>query len=64
MNVKVGLAPWKVQKRHQYFQQKNIMYGALSISKGPKGETLAFVGTIDSDCTKFFSDCKFGIKSQ
>lgn len=40
------------------------MYGALSISKGSKGYTLAFVGTINSDCTRVFSDCKVGVKSK
>lgn len=40
------------------------MYGALSISKGSKGYTLAFVGTINGECTKVFSDCKVGIKDK
>jgi hypothetical protein len=47
MNVKVGAVPWQVQKRHDYLRKKNLMYGALSISKGSKGNTLAFVGTIN-----------------
>jgi hypothetical protein len=37
------------------------MYGAISISKGAKGETLAFVGTINDDCTRVFSDCKVSL---
>lgn len=41
-----------------------MMYGALSISKGKKGNTLAFVGTINSECTKVYSDCKVGIKDK
>lgn len=64
MNVKVGAAPWEVQKRHDYFKKKNMMYGALSISKGKKGNTLAFVGTINDECTKVISDCKIGIKDK
>lgn len=44
MNVKAGGVPWEVQKRHEYFKKKNVMYGALSISKGSKGYTLGFVG--------------------
>lgn len=64
MNIKVGCVPWKVDKTNNYFNKKNVMYGALSISKGSKGNTLAFVGTINSDCTKVFSDCKVGIKSK
>lgn len=64
MNVKVGFCPWQVQKKHPYFKGKSMMYGALSISKGQKGYTLAFVGTTNSDCTKVFSDCKTGLKSK
>jgi|694.fasta_scaffold49994_2 hypothetical protein len=48
MNIKVGAVPWQVEKRHEYFKNRNIMYGALSISKGKKGNTLAFVGTINN----------------
>lgn len=64
MNIKVGAVPWEVQKNHEYFKDKNLMYGALSISKGDKGHTLAFVGTINSQCTKVFSACKYGIKDK
>lgn len=35
------------------------MYGGLSISKGIKSQTLAFVGTINSECTRVFSACKY-----
>lgn len=48
MNVKVGATPWAVQTKHDYFRKKNVMYGAISISKGTKGNTLAFVGTINN----------------
>jgi hypothetical protein len=58
MNIKVGSVPWEVQKRHPYFKGKSMMYGALSVSKAKKGYTLAFIGTINSECTKIFSDCK------
>lgn len=64
MNIKVGAVPWEVQKNHDYFKGRNLMYGALSISKGQKGHTLAFVGTINSECTKVFSACKYGIKDK
>lgn len=40
------------------------MYGALSISRGKKGNILAFVGTTSNDCTKVYSDCKVGIKDK
>lgn len=36
------------------------MYGAFSISKGKKGFTLAFVGTLNSENTRVFSFCKTG----
>jgi hypothetical protein len=38
------------------------MYGAFSISKGKKGFTVAFVGTVNSECTKVVSYCKTGYK--
>lgn len=64
MNIKVGSVPWEVQKRHPFFKSRNIMYGALSVSRGHKGYTLAFVGTINAECTKVFSDCKVNIKDK
>lgn len=65
MNVKVGATAWEVKKRHSYFNGKNIMYGGLSISKSKKGgNTLAFVGTGNSECTKIYNQCKAGIKSK
>lgn len=64
MNIKVGCVPWEVQKRHPYFKSKSIMYGALSLSKGKNGYTMAFVGTINDECTRVFSDCKVGIKDK
>lgn len=40
------------------------MYGALSLSKGKGGFTLAFVGTINNQCTKVYSEVKMGIKKK
>jgi len=40
------------------------MYGAYSISKGAKGYTLAFVGTIDKTCTRIYSESVVGIKKK
>lgn len=41
------------------------MCGGISISKSSKGgNTLAFVGTGNPECTKTFNDCKVGIKSK
>ena len=36
------------------------MYGAFSISKGKKGFTLAFVGTLNQENTKIYNYCKTG----
>ena len=49
MNQKIGGVAWKIQTEHEYFNKRNMMYGAFSISKGEKGtNTLAFVGTINN----------------
>jgi len=37
------------------------MYGALSISKGRGGQSLAFVGTTNNESSAVYSDSKFGI---
>lgn len=62
MTTKIGGTPWEVTKSHPYFSKKNVMYGAVSLSKGKKGFTLAFVGTCSPDSTKVYSECKVGIK--
>lgn len=64
MNAKIGLPLWQVPETLNAFGKKNIMYGALSISKGAKGFTLAFVGTIDKTCTKVYSEAIVGIKKK
>lgn len=40
------------------------MHGAFSISKGAKGFTLAFVGTLNNQNSKVFSQCKVGYKKK
>lgn len=40
------------------------MYGSFAISKGKKGFTLAFVGSIDPNFTKVFCYCKTGYKNK
>lgn len=55
MNAKIGLPLWEIPKSIQSFGKQNIMYGGISISKGANGFTLAFVGTIDKNCTKVYS---------
>jgi hypothetical protein len=38
------------------------MYGAFAISKGKKGFTLAFVGSLNSENTKVYNTCRIGYK--
>lgn len=65
MNAKAGGAPWTVLKSHNYFNGKQTIYGSFSISKNENGtNTLAFVGTVDNECTKIFSHCKTKIKNK
>ena len=65
MNQKAGGAAWEiVQQENAYTTKKKTMYGAFAISKGKKGFTLAFTGTIDNSFTKVFNYCKTGYKSK
>jgi hypothetical protein len=48
INQKVGGVAWEIVRKSDYLQKKKLMYGAFSISKGRKGFTLAFVGTINN----------------
>lgn len=61
MNIKIGLPLWEVRKSSGYFQKQKIMYGGISISKGKKGYTVAFVGTTNNEGTKVYSACKTNI---
>ena len=47
MNQKVGGQAWEIS-RNGLFAIKKGMYGSFSISKGKKGFTLAFVGSLNS----------------
>ncbi len=65
MNQKIGGTAWEiVPQNNAYTSQKKTMYGAVAISKGKKGFTLAFTGTLDKDFTRVFSYCKTGYKSK
>lgn len=59
MNQKIGGVAWEV-KREKYFDERKVMHGAFSISKGKKGFSLAFVGTLNNQNTKMFNQCKVG----
>jgi hypothetical protein len=63
MNQKIGGIAWEVVKK-DYFDKKKAMHGAFSISKGKKGFTLAFVGTLNSENTKIFNYCKTGYRNK
>lgn len=65
MNQKAGGAAWEIiQAENAYTAKKRTMYGAFAISKGKKGFTLAFTGTIDNTFTKVFNYAKTGYKSK
>lgn len=58
MNVKAGCAAWKVKKNHPYFENRNLLYAAITVSKGKNGTYLSFAGSINNDCTDFYATCK------
>lgn len=64
MNVKAGSTPWVVSLSHKSLKNRSIMYGAISISKGRRGYTLSFVGTISKDFAELYSNFKVNIKSK
>jgi len=62
ISCKIGKAPWEMKREnYSYFKGKKVMYGALSISKGKGGQSLAFVGTTNDKLSQVYSDSKFGI---
>ena len=65
MNQKVGGTAWEIiPEEGAYTTKKKTMYGSVAISKGKKGYTLAFTGTIDKSFTKVFNYCKTGFKNK
>jgi aubergine-like protein len=65
MNQKVGGTAWEIiPQEGAYTSKKKTMYGAIAISKGKKGFTLAFAGTIDTNFTRVFTFCKTGYKAK
>lgn len=59
MNRKVGGVGWEVN-RTEYFNKRTSMHGAFSISRGRKGFTLAFVGSLNNSFTKVYNQCIVG----
>lgn len=64
MNQKVGGTAWEIIQENNYTGKMKTMYGSFAISKGKKGFTLAFTGTIDQNFTKVFNSCKTGYKNK
>ena len=65
MNQKAGGVAWEIiQQKEAYISKVKTMCGAFAISKGKKGFTLAFTGSLDSTFTRIFSFCKTGYKSK
>ena len=58
MNVKNGHPLWTVLNDHPAWRENTVAVGGLANSKGKKGSTLAFSGTINQDLNSYFSDCK------
>ena len=64
MNTKTGDAPWTIYNANDNINKRKIMYCGISFSKGPKGFTLGFVGTISKDFTELHSDSKCRIQAK
>jgi hypothetical protein len=64
MNAKLGKALWAIIPKHPFWKDKSIVYGGLSLSRGKKGHTLAFVGTYSRDLTKVYSNSKTNLPSR
>jgi len=65
MNQKVGGTAWEIiPQEGAYTSKKRTMYGSFAISKGKKGFTMAFTGTVNNEFTKVFNYCKTGYKSK
>lgn len=55
MSCKAGDAPWVIENRVPYFQNRNFAYAAISTSKGKGGFTISFVGTTNNLCSEMYS---------
>jgi aubergine len=65
MNQKVGGTAWEIiPQEGAYTARHRTMYGSFAISKGKKGFTLAFTGTVNHEFTKVFNYCKTGYKNK
>lgn len=65
MNQKVGGTAWEIIPQDgAYHTKARTMYGSFAISRGKKGFTLAFTGTVNNEFTKVFSYCKTGYKNK
>jgi aubergine len=65
MNQKAGGTAWEIiPQENAYTSKMRTMYGSFAISKGKKGFTLAFTGTLDPLFTRIFNYCKTGYKNK
>jgi len=62
INAKLGNPLWEVKRNANLFHGKRVMSGALSTSTGKGGTSFGFVGSINENCTQFYSECDIGIK--
>lgn len=58
MNVKIGHPLWEVSNSHPVWENNTVAVAGIASSKGKKGTTLAFDGSINRSLNIFFSDCK------
>lgn len=65
INQKIGGHAWEaVHSPNSYIAKRRVMCAGISISKGPKGYSLAFVGTIDAKMNRVCSFCKIGYRKK
>lgn len=63
INQKIGGTAWEViQSENSLIGKSVVVHGGLAISKGKKGYTLSFVGSINKNGTKFKTFNKTGYK--
>lgn len=58
MNVKCGHALWTVKNKHPVWKDHSLAVSGIASSKGKGGISLGFVGTINEDLNKCFSEQK------
>lgn len=62
MNVKSGGVGWSIDTESKSLRSKRSACGAFSTSKGSKGFTISFVGMLNSQSTKVYSNYHLNLK--